>query len=466
MSEETISDEFVRDGPRRAASSRVALYVAFQCRDPSAPPSRHVLDGVDVVSFGRGDRATVRREIDGRAGLAVAIPDPVMSSDHGKLVRSNGGWRFDDPSSKNGAVIDGKPTRMAMVDLGAVIQLGHTIFLFDRATLPDGEPADVVANPPPPPAHELATLDPRLAAGVADLARVAPSDVPILLLGETGSGKEVVARAIHAMSRRKGELVAVNCGAIPTTLIESELFGHKKGAFSGALTDRLGHVRSADRGTLLLDEIGELPMSAQTALLRVLQQREVVPVGDSLPVPVDIRFIAATHRNLPAMVSDEKFREDLYSRLLGVTVTLPPLRHRRHDLGILIGTLLRRLDPSGEVRISPAAAHAMFRYDWPRNVREVERALAGGIARTPDGTIDVDHLPTELVDFDRVESSGPVTAPPALDPDDAALRDELVAALARHGGNVTAAAKELGKHREQLHRWARRLGIDLDSFRR
>ena len=465
MSDSTVSDMFVRE-PRRSASSSAALYVAFQGHDPSAPPSRHLLAGVEVVGFGRGPRGAVRRELDGRPGLVVTVPDPVMSTDHGRLIRADGGWRLDDPRSKNGIVVDGRPTRLAAIELGSVFQLGHTVFLFDRAAVPDGEPPDRIAVAPPPPMSELATLDARFGASLADLVRVAPTDVPIMLLGETGSGKEVIARAIHALSRRKGELVAVNCGAIPTTLIEAELFGHKRGAFSGAMTERLGHLRTADRGTLLLDEIGELPLTAQTALLRVLQQREVVPVGDSLPVPVDIRVITATHRNLPAMVTEEKFREDLYSRLLGVTITIPPLRHRRHDIGILIGTLLRRLDPSGQARLAPAAAHAIFRYEWPRNVRELERALAGGLARSPDGVIDLQHLPNEIEGLEPVESSGPVSAPPPLSAEDEALRAELVATLTRHGGNVTAAAKELGKHREQLHRWARRLGIDLESFRR
>ena len=465
MSSSTLSDQFVRE-PRRSASSHAALYVAFQGQDLGAPPSRHLLAGIDVVEFRRGDRGAVRREVDGRPGLVVSVPDPVMSSDHGRLIHADGAWRLDDPRSKNGAVVDGRPTRLAAVELGATIQLGHTVFLFDRAIVPEGEPADRVAIAPPGPLSDLATLDVRFAASIADLVRVAPTDVPIMLLGETGSGKEVVARAIHALSRRKGELVAVNCGAIPTTLIEAELFGHKKGAFSGALTERLGHLRTADRGTLLLDEIGELPLTAQTALLRVLQQREVVPVGDSLPIPVDLRVVTATHRDLPAMVTDEKFREDLYSRLLGVTITLPALRQRRYDIGILIATLLRRLDPSGQARLAPAAAHALFRYPWPRNVRELERALAGALARSPDGVIELHHLPSEVDGVEPVESSGPIAAPPPLTPEDEALRAELVAALTRHGGNVTAAAKELGKHREQLHRWARRLGIDLDSFRR
>jgi transcriptional regulator with PAS, ATPase and Fis domain len=464
----TITDVFAQATPARAAQPRTVLYVALQVDDLAAPPSRHRLDDIEVVSFRRGDRSAERRDIDGKRGLVIHIPDPVMSSDHGCLVQIAGTWRLEAPRSKNGAVVDGRQTRVTRIDPGAVIQLGHTILLFERATVGDEADLDVLAAPLAGPRAELVTLDRRLAASVADLERVAMTDVPVLLLGETGTGKEVVARAIHALSRRKGELVAVNCGAIPSALIESELFGHKKGSFSGASTDRLGHLRAADRGTLVLDEIGELPPAAQTALLRALQQREVVPVGESLPVPVNLRVIAATHRDLQGMIQDDRFREDLYGRLLGVTITLPPLRERRFDLGILIHMLLRRIDTAGRARITPHAARSLFAYTWPRNIRELERALVGGLARSADGLIDLEHLPEAIRASDNSDQpasvAGPVSAP--VSPEDDALRAEIIAALDRHGGNVTAAAKELGKHREQLHRWARRLGINLDSFRR
>src|SRR5262249_49164031 len=151
-----------------------------------------------------------------------------------------------------------------------------------------------------------------------------------------------------------------------------ELFGHKKGAFSGAASDRMGHLRTAAHGTLFLDEVGELSLAAQTALLRALQQREVVPVGESLAVPVDFGIIAATHRDLVTMFHQERFREDLYARMQGFTIALPPLRERRFDLGILIATLLRRHDSSGRARVTPTAARALFAYAWPRNVRELE----------------------------------------------------------------------------------------------
>ena len=292
------------------------LYVALQLEDPAAMPSRHRLDGIEVICFKRGLRDATRCEVDGRSGLVLQIPDPAMSSDHGRLVWIDDGWRFEDLRSKNGSFIGNRNTRLAVLQPPTMLQLGHTVFLFDDVALTDHGAPDVTAGPLAPPLHELVTLNPRFEACIAELPRVAANTVPILLVGETGSGKEVVARAAHALSGRKGALVAVNCGAIPPTLLEAELFGHKKGTFSGSVTDRLGHLRMADGGTLFLDEVAELPLVAQSALLRALQQREVVPVGDSLPVPVDFRVIAATHRDLPAMIRDGRFREDLYSRLL------------------------------------------------------------------------------------------------------------------------------------------------------
>jgi transcriptional regulator of acetoin/glycerol metabolism len=462
---ETVSDVFVQ-ARRPEARQRPVLYVAFQIDDLAAVPSRHDLEGVEVVCFGRGPRAAIRREIDGKSGLEIQVPDPMMSSLHGRLAWIGGTWQFDDSKSKNGAVIDGRLTRLMRVERGAVIQLGRTIFLFDQATLTDGRP-DITAAPLAPPMSELVTLHARFAADLAELERVATQNVPMLLLGETGTGKEVVARAVHALSHRRGPLVAVNCGAIPSTLVEAELFGHKKGAFSGAASDRMGHLRAAAGGTLFLDEIGELSLAAQTALLRALQQREVVPVGESLPVPVDVRIIAATHRDLLMMLHQERFREDLYARLQGMTITLPPLRERRFDLGILIATLLRRLDPSGRARVTPPAARALFAYAWPHNVRELERALAVALARSADGSIGLEHLPDAIATSAEVPGAEVKVerVPPPSDAVDSALRDAIIDALMRHGGNVTAAAKALGKHREQLHRWAHRLGIDINSFR-
>jgi transcriptional regulator with PAS, ATPase and Fis domain len=279
--------------------------------------------------------------------------------------------------------------------------------------------------------------------------------VPIELLGESGTGKEVVARALHALSGRAGRLVAVNCGAIAGNLVESELFGSRRGAFSGA-EDRVGHVRTADRGTLLLDEIGDLPLPAQAALLRVLQEGEVVPVGDSVPIAVDVRVIAATHRDLDAKVAAGEFRADLLARLGGLRATLPPLRDRREDLGLILAE-------AGPRALTREAGRALLAHDWPLNIRELRQAIDAAIALAGDAAIGLEHLP-EPVRRAHLQP-GDEAAVDALSAEDRAVRDRLVELLREHRGNVAAVARSLGKARPQVHRWLRRFHLDADSYR-
>ena len=336
-----------------------------------------------------------------------------------------------------------------------LLLLGHTLFVY-RSGLPD----DGAQREPPHAAFR--TLLPELAASFAELAAIARANVPVLLSGETGTGKERTARAIHELSGRAGKMLAINCGAIPPGLVESELFGHKKGAFSGAAQDQQGVLRAAEGGTLLLDEIGDLPPPAQAALLRALEEKEVRAVGASAPVSIDVRFIAASHANLPDLVKRGRFREDLLSRLAGYAFTLPPLRARREDLGLLIGALLG--DADGVV-IAPEVATRLFRYRWPHNVRELRRVLERALAiARPASLIDVSHLPSELLGEDvwhanNSESPARATAP-------APSRDELHALLTKHAGNVSVVARERGVTRMQVHRWMKRLGLDASTFRR
>jgi transcriptional regulator with GAF, ATPase, and Fis domain len=291
---------------------------------------------------------------------------------------------------------------------------------------------------------------------------VARSNVSVMLLGETGTGKEVVARVVHTLSSRRGELVAVNCGAFPPHLVESELFGHKRGAFSGATEDRLGLVRSADGGTLFLDEIGELPASAQAALLRVLQESEVVPVGATRPIRVNVRLVTATHRDLSALVDAGSFRKDLLARISGFKLALPPLRDRKEDVGLLVGTLLPRVLPEhfAQTTFCVDAARALFRYDWPLNVRELEKALGVAAVLARGGRIELEHLPAEV----RQPPRAP-TPLARLSPEELAHQADLVELLTRHRGNVAAVARDLKKGRQQVHRWMKRYGVDPNSFR-
>ena len=428
------------------------LVVALACDRPQAPSSRHLLDGLDEIVLGRGERMVHR---DGRR-LVLRLPDPRMSSDHGRLVRERGAWVIDDPRSKNGVVVNGAPTRKAVLGDGDVVELGHTFCLFRVAPAAPG-PADLEAGDGDDPA--LVTFNGELAVALARLVRVAATDVPVVITGDTGTGKELVARAVHRGSGRRGPFVAINCGALPETLVEAELFGARKGAFSGATHDRPGLVRAADHGTLFLDEIAELRPPSQAALLRVLQEREVLPLGDTAPVPVDVRVVAASHRRLEQQVADGEFRDDLYARLNGYAIELPPLRGRREDLGLLVRALLARRPGGDRATLAPAAARLLFAYPWPHNVRELEKTIASALALAPDRPIGPDDLPGAV-------RRGAVTPPIATPDDDDALRARLVALLAEHQGNVAAVARAMGKERMQIHRWAKRLGIDLSARHR
>jgi transcriptional regulator with GAF, ATPase, and Fis domain len=289
--------------------------------------------------------------------------------------------------------------------------------------------------------------------------------VTVLILGETGTGKELVARALHETSGRAGQFTAINCGALPRQLVAAELFGFRKGAFSGAQEDRSGLVRAADGGTLFLDEVGELPPEAQTALLRVLQEQEVLPIGGTRPVRIDLRIAAATHRDLEELVERAELREDLLARLSGFTMRLPPLRDRREDLSLLIPALLQRVAPDpAKVRFTRGAARALLWHDWPQNVRELERCLAAAAALAIDRPIAVDDLTEAVRSVAPAEHVAVGTQPP-LDDDARAQRDELVRLLAQERGNVNAVARALTKDPKQIRRWLERYMIDPNQFR-
>ena len=454
-----------REAPQRAGELAPApvLIVVLVCDRPTAGPSRHALDGLDEVVLGRAtSRRTTRR---GRR-LELGLPDPRMSGSHARLVRDLERWIIEDAGSKNGVIVNGVRHRRAVLDDGDLLELGHTVCLFRAAGGSAGYPLDCDRASLPPRAPGLATFIPRLAAAFDDLAAVARTDAAILIAGETGTGKELVARAVHQLAGRTGAFVAVNCGALPATLAESELFGYRRGAFSGALQDRLGLIRSADRGTLFLDEIGDLPSASQATLLRVLQEREVVPVGASEPVPVDLRVVAATHHDLEALIAQGRFRRDLYARLAAFALRLPPLRARSDDLGLLLADLITRV-PDGHAapsRLTPEAALALLRYSWPANVRELAACLVVATALARGDAIRLDHLPEAV----RAAASATheLTDEPAAAPDTDPRRAELVALLREHGGNVSAVARAAGRSRVQVHRWLRQFGLAASRFRR
>jgi transcriptional regulator with PAS, ATPase and Fis domain len=447
---------------RRAAPE---LILALECDRPVALSMRISLDGVAAVSIGRGKQRTVERR---GVEVAVTVADRWMSSQHARLHDSFGRWVLEDADSKNGTFIAvgaaSEPVRRRELADGDVIEVGHTMFMFrDAVERAAGSPLDVDLEGDPIARRGLRTFSAGFARELDKLARLATADVPLLLHGESGTGKEVLARAFHDGTARSGPLVPVNCGAIPDSLVESELFGYRKGAFSGAAADSDGLVRAADKGTLFLDEIGDLPASSQAALLRVIQERLVRPVGATAHVPIDVRVVSATHRALEDLVATGAFREDLFARISGFRIEVPPLRERREDLGMLVGVLLARVVGDADVpALDVAAVRALFAHAWPRNIRELESALAAAVVLA-DGVILAEHLPRELIE--PIASADADQPAPVLSARELERRDELIALLREHAGNISAVSRACGKDRKQVHRWLQRYGLEPDSFR-
>jgi DNA-binding NtrC family response regulator len=281
---------------------------------------------------------------------------------------------------------------------------------------------------------------------------IAPANASVLVVGESGTGKELVARAVHeASTRSSGPFVAVNCAAFPESLIEAELFGHERGAFTGATHRREGRFKAADRGTLLLDEVGEIPLSVQAKLLRVLQEGAVEPLGSNRQIELDVRLICATHRNLRQMVGAGTFREDLYYRLNVLDIHVPPLRRRRADLPLLVSHFYLRFAGDGaEPKIAPRAWAALMSHPFPGNVRELEHAIQHAVVLARGGEIDIWHLPYDLrgdIDADEPASS-------AFRPLSESMRDFerqcLLVALNHSSGAKREAARLLGISRKTL----------------
>ncbi|MFN4143275.1 sigma-54-dependent Fis family transcriptional regulator [Aestuariivirga sp.] len=313
----------------------------------------------------------------------------------------------------------------------------------------------------PQPLRAVAGEEASIQKNLKKLSRLLNTNMSILVNGETGTGKEYLAKAIHqASARARGPFIPVNCAALPENLIESELFGYESGSFTGALAKgKKGLIREAHGGTLFLDEIGDMPLSSQTRLLRVLAEREVTPIGGSRPSAVDMRVIAATHRDLLSLVKSGRFREDLYFRLNGATISLPPLRERSDLSWIVMQLLEKRPYVDGTPRsISPQALGVLASYDWPGNIRELVNVVDFACAVASDPAIDMEDLPDQV--FRRTDESparGEDTKLPRENSEAAVLREDL----RRAGWNVSAAARLLGIDRTTLHRRMRRLGVTL-----
>jgi len=308
-------------------------------------------------------------------------------------------------------------------------------------------------------------------AGLADVVRMgrkaATADIPVLLTGETGTGKEVFARAIHGESHRAGKpFVAVNCGALPAQLVESTLFGHEKGSFTGAVAKAIGRFREAEGGTIFLDEIGDLPLDAQVKLLRVLQQKEVTPVGGEHAVPVNVRVLSATHRDLEREVAEGRFREDLFFRLNVLSIRMPSLAERMADIPALVRHFIERFAAS-ESRplktVAPAAMDMLKRRAWSGNVREVENAIHRAMVMSDDKVLQVADFSGASL---RVQSNSNAPVPVAVSGADGTPRpmaeierDAIRFALSFYQGNVTKAAVALGLAKSTFYRKLKELGL-------
>ena len=314
--------------------------------------------------------------------------------------------------------------------------------------------------------HGMWTADPAMQRLFQLVEKAAASEASILVRGETGSGKELVATAIHALSpRRDGPFRAINCAALPPNLLESELFGHERGAFTGAVRDSPGHFRLADRGTLFLDEVAELPLELQAKLLRVVETHTVIPVGGRDPVAVDVRIVAATHRSLRREVEAGRFRADLMYRLRVVPLFIPPLRARPGDVMLLAQKLIETLNARGGRRVerlAPSVRAAFEDYSWPGNVRELRNVLEYAYV-VGEGPVIVDaDLPPEIVDREAEEAIAPAVNRPLSLPVERAASpeaDRVHRALERAGGNRDRAAQILGMSRSTLWRKMKAFGI-------
>ncbi len=441
-----------RDVTLAADTSALRIRVVHS-PDPDYHGAEFVLDGRELV-FGRSSDASER------------VRDQRMSRRHVALSAGSSGYLVEDLDTTNGTYLDGAPVTGRRPLDGVVLSAGDTLMVVDREPARDHLPAAPHADPSGVGGvigGSAATL--RLKRSIAT---VAPTDGTVLLLGPTGSGKEVTAHAIHEASGRRGAFVPVNCAAIPAEIAESELFGHKKGAFTGAETERTGYFGLAEGGTLFLDEVGDLPGPVQAKLLRVLEDKTIQPLGGGAPVSVDVRVVAATHIDL----EDTGFRQDLLARLCDWVLRIPSLAERRADVLTLFKHFLRTEFPDRPVRdATPEFYEALLLHDWPMNVRELRKLTKRLEQLAGEGPFELIDLPLELRGplAQRFDKTAPVSA--AAAPADPASEDgmptpeALESALAQAKGNVKAAANDNGWHRTQLYRWLKRAGIDPARFR-
>jgi DNA-binding NtrC family response regulator len=398
----------------------------------------------------------------------VLVEDRTASRHHFEVQYTERGYLLVDLDSTNGTFLDGRRIERAYLSPGSQIRAGSSTITFapldeELAVEPDreGELCGMVGQ----------SVKMRQIFGL--IKRIAPMDVSVIIQGETGTGKELVARAIHELSlRSRGPMVVLDCGAIPPNLIESELFGHEKGAFTGAVASRPGAFERAQGGTIFLDELGELRLDLQPKLLRVLENREVRRVGGNDVIEVDCRVVAATNRDLAKEIAAGNFREDLYFRLSVIHVHLPPLRQRRDDIPPILKRALAEpevVERHGRKRFSPEALSLLMAYAWPGNVRELVNVLSHVLTFSEGEEILPAHLPPRVTGQAR---EGPLPFNEHLSFKDAKEqllenfeREYLSSVLARCEGNLSRAARESGLHRKSIERLVKKYQLDAKGMK-
>jgi DNA-binding NtrC family response regulator len=415
--------------PRRAHRHELALTIAHYPNPALIGMQVPLRDGLVIG----------RDPLDEKSAMALS-EDQQASRVHAHVEKKGANeFVIFDAQSRNGVFVNGLKREKDALAEGDVVRVGETLLVVD--TVLDVAPRDT---------HPLVGVSGAFWKMIDAADRVAPTKITTLLLGETGTGKELLARRIHEQSGHAGAFVAVNCAAIPGELAEAQLFGHRRGAFTGATDAANGFFREADKGTLFLDEIGELALPVQAKLLRVLESGGFHVVGDSKETAVDVRVVAATNADLKAAVAEQTFRTDLLARLSEFQIELPPLRERRADIALLFRHHWSEQTPSTPSSLRTMAIERLLLHDWPHNVRELI-AVVRKLKLAPAGSDVSAFLPEPQV----VENLLPEPQTQA----------ELEAVLTRHAGNIRQVAAHYGRERRQIYRWIERFAIDVERFR-
>lgn len=436
---------------RASAPGLLLLYASNFSSMPAAYPFRK-----DEVVVGRDEACD------------VVLRDEAVSRRHATFKRVGEAWHVVDHDTRNGTIVDGARCASAVLRHRSRIRLGDVIVAFVQSDAEAYAPYALDGLVHGAPTDDLGELigGLRIRTLAREIARVAPTHLTCMVYGETGTGKERVARALHRLSGR-GPLQIINCAAIPPSLFESELFGYKRGAFSGADRDKPGLAHAAQHGTLFLDEIGELPLEVQAKLLRFVETGEVLPLGATRAETVDARIVAATHRNLSERVTSGHFREDLLARLNEQLFVVPPLRERKEDIFMLASSFLRKY-AKRPLGLSFDIMDALLAYDWPLNVRELESAIKRAAALCDGDAVMRSDLPARVLSTthpepsperpERIEEQAPFHQ-------GAPTETYLRRLLGEEKGNIAAVARRLGKRRMQVQRWMSRYGITPSEYR-